>query len=242
MAVLLLTVPAPAEGQVNRNCKSVSSGQWKATGVTAFNVTAGRRGISCAAGCVARGCRSTSMAGTAYASRCAAGIASAAPHCDVATRGSSGGGEGASRQSCPRLRNDSGLTARRSARFGLRAASGNPAGGRPTIPVIERDREPPRQPQTFGDTNERPLAIKGFRPIMRHHRGRGPLPRRADIAPDNLCSRRRGPPSRSSASSTNPRRAYLDRRISERKTKREPMRALKRHISRDLFERLTNSP
>jgi hypothetical protein len=33
-------------------------------------------------------------------------------------------------------------------------------------------------------------------------------------------------------------RAYLDRRISEGKTKREAMRALKRHISRDLFKRL----
>jgi transposase len=33
-------------------------------------------------------------------------------------------------------------------------------------------------------------------------------------------------------------RAYLDRCISEGKTKREAMRALKRHISRDLFKRL----
>jgi len=37
-------------------------------------------------------------------------------------------------------------------------------------------------------------------------------------------------------------RAYLDRRISEGKTKREAMRALKRHISRDLFKRLTEAP
>jgi transposase len=33
-------------------------------------------------------------------------------------------------------------------------------------------------------------------------------------------------------------RAYLDRRISEGKTKREAMRALKRHLSRQLFQRL----
>jgi transposase len=33
-------------------------------------------------------------------------------------------------------------------------------------------------------------------------------------------------------------RAYLDRRISEGKTKREAMRALKRHLSRRLFQRL----
>jgi hypothetical protein len=39
MAVLLLTVPAPAEGQVNRDCKSVTSVQWKATRVTALNMT-----------------------------------------------------------------------------------------------------------------------------------------------------------------------------------------------------------
>jgi transposase len=37
-------------------------------------------------------------------------------------------------------------------------------------------------------------------------------------------------------------RAYLDRRISEGKTKREAMRALKRHISRDLFKRLADVP
>lgn len=37
-------------------------------------------------------------------------------------------------------------------------------------------------------------------------------------------------------------RAYLDRRISEGKTKREAQRALKRHISRALFKRLANVP
>jgi transposase len=37
-------------------------------------------------------------------------------------------------------------------------------------------------------------------------------------------------------------RAYLDRRITEGKTKREAMRELKRHISRDLFKRLTDVP
>jgi hypothetical protein len=37
-------------------------------------------------------------------------------------------------------------------------------------------------------------------------------------------------------------RAYLDRRISEGKTKREAMRALKRHVSRELFQRLTETP
>jgi transposase len=37
-------------------------------------------------------------------------------------------------------------------------------------------------------------------------------------------------------------RAYLDRRISEGKTKREAMRALKRHISRDLFKRFAQVP
>jgi hypothetical protein len=37
-------------------------------------------------------------------------------------------------------------------------------------------------------------------------------------------------------------RAYLDRRISEGKTKREALRALKRHISRDMFKRLTDLP
>ena len=37
-------------------------------------------------------------------------------------------------------------------------------------------------------------------------------------------------------------RAYLDRRISEGKTKREALRALKRHISRDLFKRLSTVP
>ena len=37
-------------------------------------------------------------------------------------------------------------------------------------------------------------------------------------------------------------RAYLERRIGEGKTKREAMRALKRHISRDLFKRLSDAP
>jgi transposase len=37
-------------------------------------------------------------------------------------------------------------------------------------------------------------------------------------------------------------RAYLDRRISEGKTPREAMRALKRHISRSLYRRLTTIP
>jgi transposase len=37
-------------------------------------------------------------------------------------------------------------------------------------------------------------------------------------------------------------RAYLDRRIREGKTKREAMRALKRHISRELFKRLAEIP
>jgi transposase len=37
-------------------------------------------------------------------------------------------------------------------------------------------------------------------------------------------------------------RAYLDRRISEGKTKREAMRSLKRHLSRSLFQRLTEAP
>jgi transposase len=37
-------------------------------------------------------------------------------------------------------------------------------------------------------------------------------------------------------------RAYLDRRISEGKTKREAMRALKRHLSRNLFKRLVETP
>ena len=37
-------------------------------------------------------------------------------------------------------------------------------------------------------------------------------------------------------------RAYLERRIREGKTKREAMRALKRHISRDLFKRLADVP
>jgi transposase len=37
-------------------------------------------------------------------------------------------------------------------------------------------------------------------------------------------------------------RAYFDRRISEGKPKREAMRALKRDISRDLFERLAQAP
>lgn len=37
-------------------------------------------------------------------------------------------------------------------------------------------------------------------------------------------------------------RAYLDRRIGEGKTKREAMRALKRHLSRSLFNRLAEVP
>jgi transposase len=37
-------------------------------------------------------------------------------------------------------------------------------------------------------------------------------------------------------------RAYLERRIREGKTKREALRALKRHISRDLFKRLAEVP
>lgn len=37
-------------------------------------------------------------------------------------------------------------------------------------------------------------------------------------------------------------RAYLDRRIREGKTKREALRALKRHLSRDLFKRLAALP
>jgi len=37
-------------------------------------------------------------------------------------------------------------------------------------------------------------------------------------------------------------RAYLDRRIGEGKTKREAMRALKRHLSRSLFNRLVEVP
>jgi hypothetical protein len=37
-------------------------------------------------------------------------------------------------------------------------------------------------------------------------------------------------------------RAYLDRRIGEGKTKREALRALKRHISRDLFKRFAEIP
>jgi len=37
-------------------------------------------------------------------------------------------------------------------------------------------------------------------------------------------------------------RAYLDRRIGEGKTKREAMRALKRHLSRNLFNRLVEVP
>lgn len=37
-------------------------------------------------------------------------------------------------------------------------------------------------------------------------------------------------------------RAYLDRRIGEGKTKREAMRALKRHLSRSLFNRLVEAP
>lgn len=37
-------------------------------------------------------------------------------------------------------------------------------------------------------------------------------------------------------------RTYLDRRISEGKTKREAMRSLKRHLSRNLYKRLTTVP
>jgi hypothetical protein len=37
-------------------------------------------------------------------------------------------------------------------------------------------------------------------------------------------------------------RAYLDRRISEGKTRREAIRALKRHLSRSLFKRLVSVP
>lgn len=37
-------------------------------------------------------------------------------------------------------------------------------------------------------------------------------------------------------------RAYLDRRISEGKTPREAMRALKRHLSRSLYKRLITIP
>jgi transposase len=37
-------------------------------------------------------------------------------------------------------------------------------------------------------------------------------------------------------------RAYLDRRVAEGKTKREALRALKRHLSRDLFKRLADVP
>lgn len=37
-------------------------------------------------------------------------------------------------------------------------------------------------------------------------------------------------------------RAYLERRISEGKTKREALRSLKRHISRELYQRLTAIP
>jgi transposase len=37
-------------------------------------------------------------------------------------------------------------------------------------------------------------------------------------------------------------RAYLNRRISEGKTKREAMRSLKRHLSRTLYRRLTETP
>jgi transposase len=37
-------------------------------------------------------------------------------------------------------------------------------------------------------------------------------------------------------------RAYLDRRISEGKTKREAMRSLKRHLSRRLYKQLTHEP
>jgi transposase len=37
-------------------------------------------------------------------------------------------------------------------------------------------------------------------------------------------------------------RAYLDRRISEEKTKREAMRSLKRHLSRRRFDHLAEVP
>ena len=37
-------------------------------------------------------------------------------------------------------------------------------------------------------------------------------------------------------------RAYLDRRIAEGKTKREAIRALKRHLSRSLYKRLVTVP
>ena len=37
-------------------------------------------------------------------------------------------------------------------------------------------------------------------------------------------------------------RAYIDRRIGEGKTKREAMRRLKRHLSRNLFDRLGEVP
>jgi transposase len=37
-------------------------------------------------------------------------------------------------------------------------------------------------------------------------------------------------------------RAYLERRIKEGKTKREALRALKRHLSRELYNRLTTIP
>jgi hypothetical protein len=37
-------------------------------------------------------------------------------------------------------------------------------------------------------------------------------------------------------------RAYLERRIQEGKTKREALRSLKRHISRELYYRLTAIP
>ena len=37
-------------------------------------------------------------------------------------------------------------------------------------------------------------------------------------------------------------RAYLERRVREGKTKREAIRALKRHISRELFKRLADVP
>ncbi len=37
-------------------------------------------------------------------------------------------------------------------------------------------------------------------------------------------------------------RAYLERRIQEGKTKREALRSLKRHISRELYQRLSAIP
>ena len=39
-----------------------------------------------------------------------------------------------------------------------------------------------------------------------------------------------------------PTRAYLERRIKEGKTRREALRSLKRHISRELYQRLAAIP